>query len=106
MYGNLLTGLSRSEEMMRQISLATGLGRRCGVNVDSMMISDVPGLTWGIVPALAEHGVKYISDGPNASDRIGYVRVKYENHPFYWESPSGKERALYWGAQGGYSIGP
>jgi alpha-mannosidase len=105
MYANLLTGLSRSEEMMRQISLATDLGRRCGVNVDSMMISDVPGLTWGLVPALAQQGVKYISDGPNASDRIGYVRVQYENHPFYWESPSGKERALYWGAQGGYSIG-
>ncbi len=110
MYGNLLTGLSRSEEMMRQISLATDLGRHCGATVDSMMISDVPGLTWGIVPALASHGVKYISDGPNAinltqGDRIGYVRAQYENHPFYWLSPSGKERELYWGAQGGYSIG-
>jgi len=110
MYANLLTGLSRSEEMMRQISLATDLGRRCGATVDSMMISDVPGLTWGIVPALAAHGVKYISDGPNAidltrGDRIGYVRTQYENHPFYWLSPSGNERELYWGAQGGYSIG-
>jgi alpha-mannosidase len=105
MYANLLTGLCRSEEMMRQISLATDLGRRCGATVDSMMISDVPGLTWGIVPALASHGVKYISDGPNPSDRIGYVRVQYENHPFYWLSPSGEERALYWGAQGGYAIG-
>ncbi len=105
MYANLLTGLSRSEEMMRQISLATDLGRRCGTKVDSMMISDVPGLTWGIVAALAQHDVKYISDGPNPGDRIGYVRVKYENHPFYWESPSGREQALYWGAQGGYAIG-
>ena len=75
-----------------------------------MMISDVPGLTWGIVPSLAQAGIKYISDGPNASrgmvgDRIGYVRVHYENHPFWWVSPSGKERAIYWGAQGGYSIG-
>jgi alpha-mannosidase len=110
LYGNLLTGLCRSEEMMRQISFGTDLGRRCGVTVDSMMISDVPGLTWGLVPALAQHGVKYISAGPNASrtmagDRIGYVRVQYENNPFYWESPSGKERALYWGSQGGYSFG-
>jgi hypothetical protein len=38
-------------------------------------------------------------------DRIGYVRVQWENHPFAWVSPSGKERAIYWGAQGGYSIG-
>jgi alpha-mannosidase len=110
LYGNLLTGLCRAEEMLRQVSFATDLGRRCGVNVDSMMISDVPGLTWGLVPVLAQHGVKYISAGPNASrsmdgDRIGYVRVQWENNPFYWEGPSGAERALYWGAQGGYSLG-
>jgi alpha-mannosidase len=110
LYGNLLTGLCRYEEMLRQIGFATQLGRRNGVAVDSMMISDVPGLTWGLVPALAHHGVKYISDGPNASrsmdgDRIGYVRVQWENNPFYWESPSGQEKALYWGAQGGYSLG-
>lgn len=109
-YGNLLTGLCRSEELSRQISFATALGRRNGVTVDSMMISDVPGLTWGIVPALADQGVKYISDGPNASrsmdgDRIGYVRVQWENNPFYWLSPSGREKVLYWGAQGGYSFG-
>jgi len=75
-----------------------------------MMISDVPGLTWGLVPALASLGVRYLSVGPNASrnmdgDRIGYVRVQWENKPFYWLSPSGQERVLYWGAQGGYSFG-
>jgi hypothetical protein len=110
MYGNLLTGLARGEELLGQMEFATELGRRCGVKVDSMMISDVPGLIWGVVPSLAQAGVKYISDGPNASsgmvgDRIGYVRVQWENHPFTWVSPSGKERAIYWGAQGGYSIG-
>ena len=110
MYGNLLTGLARGEELLRQTEFATDLGRRCGVKVDSMMISDVPGLIWGIVPSLAQAGVKYISDGPNAArgmigDRIGYVRELWENHPFAWVSPSGKERAIYWGAQGGYSIG-
>jgi alpha-mannosidase len=109
-YGNLLTGLARGEELLRQCEFSTELGRRCGVKVDSMMISDVPGLIWGVVPALAQAGVKYISDGPNAAtgmvgDRIGYVRVQWENHPFAWESPSGKERAIYWGSQGGYSIG-
>ena len=38
-------------------------------------------------------------------DRIGYVRVQWEYRPFYWQSPSGREKVLYWGAQGGYSIG-
>ena len=110
MYANILTGLCRSEELYQQLNYGVNLGARCGSTVDSMMISDVPGLTWGIVPALAAHGVKYISDGPNAArtmegDRIGYARVQWENKPFYWLSPSGKERVLYWGAQGGYSFG-
>ena len=110
MYGNLLTGLARGEELLRQFEFSAELGQRCGVKCESMMISDVPGLIWGTVPALAQAGIRYISDGPNASrgmigDRIGYVRVRYENHPFWWVSPSGQERALYWGAQGGYSIG-
>ena len=111
MYANLLTGVCRGEELVRQFTFATALGRRCGVKVDSMAISDVPGLTWGVVPALVQNGVKYISDGPNANpgsmdgDRIGYVRVQWEYKPFYWQSPSGREKVLYWGAQGGYSIG-
>jgi hypothetical protein len=111
MYGNLLTGVCRQEELLRQFSFAVALGRRCGAKVDSMMISDVPGLTWGVVPALVQNGVKYISDGPNANpksmqgDRIGYVREQWEHKPFYWQSPSGRDKVLYWGAQGGYSIG-
>ena len=80
MYGNLLTGLARGEELLGQLKFSTELEQRCGVKCESMMISDVPGLIWGIVPSLAQAGVKYISDGPNASsgmvgDRIGYVRV-------------------------------
>ena len=104
MLANLLTGAARSEELLRQFWFATEMGRKCGVAVDSMMISDVPGLTWGMVPALAQAGVKYVSDGPNGGDRIGYVREMWENKPFYWLSPSGRQKVLYWGAQGGYAI--
>jgi hypothetical protein len=31
--------------------------------------------------------------------------VQWEDKPFYWLSPSGQEKVLYWGAQGGYSFG-
>ena len=48
MYGNELTGLCRPEELMRLFAYATRLGRECGVPIDSAMISDVPGYTWGI----------------------------------------------------------
>ena len=105
MYGNLLTGVCRAEELMRQLRYSVDLGRRCGVTVDSMMISDVPGLTWGTLTALAQAGVKYISNGPNYTDRIGYARVTWEDKPFYWVSPSGKEKALYWAPYFGYAYG-
>lgn len=105
MYGNLLTGVCRAEELLQQFYFATEYGRQCGVKVDSMMISDVPGLTWGIVPALAHAGVKYISNGPNATARIGWARVTWEDKPFYWVSQSGKEKVLYWAPYQGYSYG-
>ena len=105
MYGNLLTGVSRGEELVHQLAFMKELGRRCGVNVDSMMISDVPGLTWGLIPALTQAGVKYISDGPNYSDRIGWTRVTWEDRPFYWVGPNGKDKVLYWAPYFGYAFG-
>ncbi len=105
MYGNLLTGISRGEELVHQLAYAKDLGRRCGVNVDSMMISDVPGLTWGLIPALTQAGVKYISDGLNPSDRIGYARVTWEDRPFYWLAPNGRDKVLFWTPYYGYALG-
>jgi hypothetical protein len=105
MYGNLLTGVSRGEELVHQLAPMKELGRRCGVTVDSMMISDVPGLTWGLIPALTQAGVKYISDGPNYADRIGWTRVTWEDRPFYWVAANGKDKVLYWAPYFGYAFG-
>ena len=105
MYANLLTGICRGEELLRQFSFATDFGRRCGVKVDSMMISDVPGLTWGVVPSLSQAGVKYISDGPNYIDRIGWARVTWEDNPFWWIGPNGTDKVLYWSSYFGYAYG-
>ena len=65
LYGNELTGLCRPEELLRLCDYAQQLSKRCGVKIDSAMISDVPGYTWGIVPALSQAGVKYFSLGIN-----------------------------------------
>jgi alpha-mannosidase len=68
------------------------------------MITDVPGYTWGIVPVLAQSGVKYFSVGPNRGHRIGYTLSSWGDKPFYWESPSGKRNILCWVAGEGYSL--
>jgi alpha-mannosidase len=104
MYLNELTGLCRPEELLRLFRYSTRLSEQCGVPIDSAMISDVPGYTWGTVTAMAHAGIKYFSTAPNFFDRIGDILVKWENRPFYWVSPSGKEKVLVWIPSKGYAM--
>jgi hypothetical protein len=104
MYLNELTGLCRPEELLRLFRRGTVLAERTGVPIDSAMISDVPGYTWGTVTAMAQAGIRYFSAAPNYFDRIGDILVRWENRPFYWLSPSGKERVLVWVPFQGYGL--
>ena len=103
LYGNELTGLCRPEELFRLLDCARRLSKEHDLVIDSAMISDVPGYTWGIVPALAHSGVKYFSIGPNHIHRIGYTLSEWGDRPFYWVSPSGQHRVLCWMAGKAYS---
>ncbi len=104
LYGNELTALCRSEELIRLVDYAQKLRDRYNLTINSAMITDVPGYTWGIVPVLAQSGVKYFSVGPNRGHRIGYTLSTWGDKPFYWEAPSGKEDILCWVAGEGYSF--
>src|SRR6185369_10852320 len=102
LYGNELTGLCRPEELLRLTSFAQKLSQRCGVPIESAMITDVPGYTWGVVPALAHSGVKYFSMGPNGGDRIGHTIAAWGDKPFWWIGPSGRDKLLVWMTGTGY----
>ncbi len=104
MYLNELTGLCRPEELLRLFRFSTQMAARCGVRVDSAMTSDIPGQTWGTVTAMAQAGIKYFSTAPNYFDRIGNILEEWENKPFYWVSPSGKEKVLVWIPYKGYAL--
>ncbi len=104
MYLNELTGLCRPEELVRLFRYGTQLARQCDVTIDSAMISDVPGYTWGTVTAMAQAGIKYFSVAPNYFDRIGDILVQWENKPFYWVGPSGQDRVLVWIPYRGYAM--
>ncbi len=74
------------------------------------MHTDIPGLSWTVVRALALGGVRYFSSGPNympgnpdGGDRIGRTLKALGDRPFWWQSPSGDERLLFWMAGRGYS---
>ena len=92
MYLNELTGLCRPEELIRLFRYATQLGERTGVPVDSAMISDVPGYTWGTVTAMAQAGIKYFSVAPNYFDRIGTILVRVGEQAVLVGRPRRKEQ--------------
>ena len=68
------------------------------------MMSDVPGFTWGTVMAMSQAGIRYFSAAPNYFDRIGTFMVAWQDKPFWWVSPSGKERVLFWVPWTGYAM--
>ena len=102
LYGNELTALCRPEELLRLVDYSQRLKEQIGVPIDSAMISDVPGYTWGIVTALAQAGVRYFSIGPNGGHRIGHTLKVWGDKAFWWKSPSGRERVLCWIPRRGY----
>jgi hypothetical protein len=103
LYGNELTALCRPEELVRLLGLACRLRKEHGVPIQSAMISDVPGYTWGMVPVMAGSGVKYFSIGPNPGDRIGFTLNEWGDRPFYWVSPAGNQKILCWVHGRGYA---
>ncbi len=109
-YANELTGLSSPEDLIHYTEYAFQLNQLYGIRFNTVMISDIPGVSWAMVPALAERGIKYISSGPNyvpslpdLGDRVGHSDKAWGDKPFYWLSPSGKEKVLFWQASKGYS---
>ncbi len=103
LYGNMLTGLCRPEELMQTFAYKAELEKLTGRKIDSAMITDVPGWTWGLVAALSQNGIKYLSLGTNRSHRIGFTRADWGDKPFYWLSPSGEDRVLVFVHGQGYS---
>ncbi|HNQ90525.1 MAG TPA: polysaccharide lyase family protein [Verrucomicrobiota bacterium] len=102
LYGNQLTGLCSPEELLRLVGFAQALGQRVGAPIQSAMITDVPGYTWGMVPTFAHSGVKYFSVGPNGGDRIGRTSVAWGDKPFWWIGPNPEDKVLVWMTGTGY----
>lgn len=103
-YANELTGLCRPEELLQLFRFGTELSAATGTKIDSAMMSDVPGYTWGTVDAMAQAGIRYFSAAPNYFDRIGRFMDTLQDKPFWWVSKSGKDRVLFWIPWTGYAM--
>jgi hypothetical protein len=104
LFANELVSLCSPEELDRLLEAGRRISRECGVDLNSAMITDIPGWSWALVPALAHSGVKYLSLGTNRGDRIGDIIDAQGDKPFYWVSPSGEEKVLCWVHGEGYSL--
>ncbi len=103
LFANMHTALCRPEELSWMMDGKRQLEELTGMHINSAMITDVPGWNWGMVSALSEEGIRYLSAGTNVFDRIGYTVKEWGDKPFYWVSPSGKEKILLWVHGKGYS---
>ena len=104
LYDNPLTGLARPEELMRLTDVACNLRDQYHLPVSTAMVSDVPGFSWGLVPALQHKGIRYFTSGPNTGDRVGHSNNAWGDRPFWWVSPDGTGKVLFWMAGKGYSM--
>jgi len=102
LYAQAMTGMYTEEELFELMGAAKRFEAEFGVPIDSAMQSDVPGYTWGLAAALAHHGVRQISIGPNHFHRMGYT-FEWGDRPFWWEDPSGRHRVLFWMCGDGYA---
>lgn len=102
MYLNELSALCRPEELIQLFRYGTEVSQITGKKIESAMISDVPGFTWGGVTAMAQAGIRYLSDGPNYGER-DFMTV-WADKPFYWIGPDGKSKVLVWIPFQGYAL--
>lgn len=102
-YGNINTSLTDSRQLMQMFAKSQKLAKEQGLEINTLFQGDVPGASWGLAAQVEQTGIKYFLSGPNASDRIGNL-AKWQDKPFYWLSPSGKQKLLFWQCQP-YSLG-
>jgi len=110
-YANILTGLCKPEELPWITEYGVALRAKENLPMQSVMFTDIPGVSWSTVQALAGQGFNYFSCGPNyqehmpdKGERIGGTIRDFGDKPFYWKAENGKDSILFWVAGRGYSM--
>lgn len=93
-YINDNTSVTADEEFPRFFGDAKRLEKLTGVPVSTIDQTDVPGMSWGIVPMAAQFGIKYVFAPFNGSDRTG-LADKFSFKPFWWIGQDGVSKVLF-----------
>ncbi|MDR0713407.1 MAG: glycosyl hydrolase [Bacteroidales bacterium] len=93
-YLNLNTSICSDEELFHIFGFSREMQRLTGKTADVFQQIDIPGISWGIIPVMAQEGVKYIMCWPN-NDRAGNARNGIDGYPFWWVGPDGVSKVLF-----------
>lgn len=93
-YLNLNTSICADEELFHLFGFSREMQRLSGVDCDVFQQFDIPGISWGLIPVLANQGIKYIISWPN-TDRAGFAHNDLDGKPFWWVGPDGKSKVLF-----------
>ncbi len=94
-YVNINTSSCSEEELFHLFGFSRELEKLSGAPMDTLQQMDIPGFSWGLVPVMAQLGVRYIMAWPNGGDRVGHARQNIENRPCWWVGPDGKSKVLF-----------
>lgn len=95
-YLNINTSNLSSEGLLKSFLFANKMAKENGISAEFMYQGDIPGATWGISGLSTSTNLKYFILGPNPDGRTGSIRKEWEDRPFYWLSPDGKSKILYY----------
>lgn len=115
-YANILTGLCRPEEQKWALEYAKQLKSKYQLPIQTVMTTDIPGISASAMQAYWEEGFSFLSMGPNyvksyadKGDRIGSMLEAQGDKILKWKPNkngiSDKDHDLYvWTAGKGYSM--
>ncbi|MBK6284732.1 MAG: glycosyl hydrolase [Draconibacterium sp.] len=93
-YLNLNTSVCSDEELFHAFKFSRKMQKLTGKPMDVFQQMDIPGMSWGLVPVLAQEGVRYIMSWPNKT-RSGHTHEGISQLPFWWVGPDGKSKVLF-----------
>ena len=92
-YLNLNTSSCSGEELFQILRFSREMQNLTGIPMRTYQQMDIPGISWGLLPVMAQQGVRYIMMWPNGC-RAGNGHIVDEK-PFWWVGPDGKSKILY-----------
>ena len=93
-YVNTNTSASTDEEFFEFFRYSKELGKLTGKKIETLVQTDVPGMSWGIVSVAAKLGIHYCFALNNGSDRVG-LSTELSFKPFWWLGADGKSKILF-----------